>query len=185
MFKFISILKNTPVLSKHCLGISPYFMVNDPPVSLPVSGSRKASLRQQRVGNPTSYLIPTIFISSCSYNTKNSNYLCGINYVLMQARGGFWGLSWILSVLFRDRKSLTDPVTCPSALPVPSKRWTKGAQTPYTWGVLRSRTLVPAFSTELLLWHRTVSYSPKSKPYNFLIIQNVLFTSRNMPISYP
>lgn len=47
-------------------------MVNDPPVSLPVSGSRKASLRQQRVGNPTSYLIPTIFINSCSWNKQNA-----------------------------------------------------------------------------------------------------------------
>lgn len=49
-----------------------YFIVNDPPVNLPVSGSRKASLRQQSVGNPTSYFIPTIFINSCSLN-KNKN----------------------------------------------------------------------------------------------------------------
>lgn len=43
-----------------------YFIEKDPPVSLPVSGSRKASFRQQSVGRPTSYLMPTIFISSCS-----------------------------------------------------------------------------------------------------------------------
>lgn len=186
MFKFISILKNTPVLSKHCLGISPYFMVNDPPVSLPVSGSRKASLRQQRVGNPTSYLIPTIFISSCSYNTKNKNYLCRINYVLMQARGGFWGLSWILSVLFRDRKSLTDPVTCHSALPVPSKRWTKGAQTPYTlegcWGAEHWSPHFPLNYFSGIVQFLTVQRVNHTTSF---IIQNVFFTSRNMPISYP
>lgn len=71
-------------LEKYCLDSSPYFMVNDPPVSLPVSGSRKASLRQQRVGNPTSYFIPTIFISSCSYNTKTRRYLCRTKCVLVR-----------------------------------------------------------------------------------------------------
>lgn len=47
-----------------------YFMENDPPVSFPVSGSRKDSFRQHSVGRPTSYLMPTIFISSCSCTQK-------------------------------------------------------------------------------------------------------------------
>lgn len=44
-----------------------HFIEKDPPVSLPVSGSRKESFRQHSVGRPTSYLMPTIFINSCSW----------------------------------------------------------------------------------------------------------------------
>lgn len=50
-----------------------YFMEKEPPVSFPVSGSKKASFRQQSVGKPTSYLIPTIFINSCSWVMQNNN----------------------------------------------------------------------------------------------------------------
>lgn len=43
-----------------------YFMEKDSPVILPVIGSRNASFKQQSVGGPTSYLIPTVFTNSCS-----------------------------------------------------------------------------------------------------------------------
>lgn len=43
-----------------------YFIEKDPPVNFPVSGSRNANFRQHSVGKPTSYLMPTIFINSCS-----------------------------------------------------------------------------------------------------------------------
>lgn len=41
-----------------------YFKLKDSLVSFPEVGSRKASLRQHRVGGPTSYLIPTTFTDS-------------------------------------------------------------------------------------------------------------------------
>lgn len=44
-----------------------HLMENDSPVILPVIGSRNASFKQQSVGGPTSYLIPTVFTNSCSY----------------------------------------------------------------------------------------------------------------------
>lgn len=39
-------------------------MEKDLSVSLPVAGSINANLRQQSVGGPTSYLIPTILTNS-------------------------------------------------------------------------------------------------------------------------
>lgn len=50
-------------------------MEKDPPVSLPVSGSRKDSFRQHSVGRPTSYLMPTIFISSCSCAQQQAPFM--------------------------------------------------------------------------------------------------------------
>lgn len=43
-----------------------HFRENDSLVILPEMGCRKASFRQQRVGGPTSYLIPTTFTDSWS-----------------------------------------------------------------------------------------------------------------------
>lgn len=55
-----NVLKNIRISVTH-------FMENDSPVILPVIGSRNASFKQQSVGGPTSYLIPTVFTNSCSY----------------------------------------------------------------------------------------------------------------------
>lgn len=50
-----------------------YFMEKDSPVILPVIGSRNASFKQQSVGGPTSYLIPTVFTNSCSWSEEAWN----------------------------------------------------------------------------------------------------------------
>lgn len=57
------------------LNLFVYFIEKDPPVSLPVSGSKKESFRQHSVGRPTSYLMPTIFISSCSWMSQVIEYM--------------------------------------------------------------------------------------------------------------
>lgn len=61
-----------------------YFIEKDPPVSFPVSGSRKESFRQHSVGRPTSYLMPTIFINSCSWTPQIKRRMIEINQFLIR-----------------------------------------------------------------------------------------------------
>lgn len=63
---------------------STHFIEKEPPVSLPVSGSRKASFRQHRVGKPTSYLRPTTFNSSCSCRHTITNHIFSFFIMYME-----------------------------------------------------------------------------------------------------
>lgn len=50
----------------YILYIKAHFKENESLVIFPETASKKASFRQQRVGGPTSYLIPTTFTDSWS-----------------------------------------------------------------------------------------------------------------------
>lgn len=52
-----------------------YLIEKDSPVILPEMGSKNASFKQQSVGGPTSYLIPTILTNSCSYSWKHQHII--------------------------------------------------------------------------------------------------------------